>query len=118
MDTRNTTSGWNVTLQVSDFTASGGKTIAAANLYYSAINGTIVKVGGGSQNVDPTNGPKETGVTGALDVARKCVTTNPNFGDGRYDWTADMTQFDLTIPANALVGSYSATLTATLVVGP
>lgn len=118
IDARNTTSGWNVTLQISNFTATGGKTIAASNLSYTAVNGTITKFGGGSQNVDPTNGPRETGNSGTLDVARKAVTTNPNYGDGRYDWTADATQFILTVPATALVGSYTATLTATVSTGP
>lgn len=117
VDARGTTTGWNVTLQISDFTA-GGSTIAASNLSYTAINGTITKFGGGSQNVDPTNGPKETGLTGTLDTPRKAVTTNAGFGDGRYDWTADATQFQLTVPATTLTGTYSATLTATIGSGP
>lgn len=118
IDARNTTSGWNVTLQISNFTAAGGKAIAASNLRYTAVNGTLVKVGGGSQAINATNGPRETGNSGSLDVARKCITSNPNYGDGRYDWTADATQFILTVPGAALVGSYSATLTATVATGP
>lgn len=118
VDARSTTTGWNVTLQVSDFTATGGKVINASNLSYTAINGTITKIGGGSQNVDPTNGPKETGLTGTLDTPRKAVTTNAGYGDGRYDWSADATQFQLTVPATTLTGSYSATLTATIGSGP
>jgi len=118
VDARGTTTGWNVTLQISDFTAAGGKLIGAANVSYTALNGSITRFGRSSQKVDPTNGPGETGVTGTLDTARKAVTTNAGFGDGRYDWTADATQFQLMVPATALTGSYTATLTATVNSGP
>lgn len=108
-------SGWNVTLQMTDFSA-GAATIPATGLSYTATNGTIVHNKG--QSIDPTNGPIETGLSGNLGTALKCVDTQPNYGNGQYTWVADPSQFALTVPATTLVGSYSATLTATLVSGP
>lgn len=110
-----TNSGWNVTLQIGNFT-SGGNTIAASNLSYTAVNGTLVQTKG--QQIDSVNGPIETGFSGTLDVARKCVDAQAGFGNGQYNWLPDSTKFVLSVPATTLVGSYSATLTATLVSGP
>ena len=107
--------GWNVTLACTDF-SSGGATIPSSSLSYTATGGTLVKRDG--QDVNPVNGPRETGSTGTLNSPLTCLTCQANFGHGSYDWQPDPGRFVLLITADRYAGSYTATLTATISGGP
>ncbi len=109
-------SGWNVTLQSADFSAGGGKTISAAQFKFTS-GGTVTKVKG--QQVDATNGPKETALSAsALDTSRKIITTAAGYGKGKYTYAPTAADFVLTVTADALAGDYTAVVTATIVTGP
>lgn len=110
--------GWNVTLQSTDFSDGGSKSIAASNFTFTNGGGsTIVKVKG--QNVDPTNGPKESSLSGAgLDSSRKVITTAVGYGKGKYTYTQVTTNYALLVGADTLAASYTATVTATIASGP
>jgi hypothetical protein len=107
--------GFHVTLQSSNF-VNGASTIPAASLRFAASGGTLTRNSGNFINA--TNGPRETGNAGTLDTALKCVTCNAGYGKGSYTWTPNAGNFSLDIPATALAGTYSATLTATVTTGP
>lgn len=108
--------GWNVTLQSSNFSDGGTGTIGAANFKFTS-GGTITKVKG--QAVDPTNGPKETGLSAAtLDSARKIITTAATYGKGKYTYDPTPADFVLTVAADTTAGAYTATVTATIASGP
>ncbi len=108
--------GWNITMQSTDFTASGGKTIPASQFKFTS-GGTIVKTKG--QQVNATYGPKETGLSSAtLEQSRKVVTTAAGYGKGTYTYTPTAADFVVTVTADALAGSYAATVTVSIMSGP
>lgn len=115
IDTTGETSGWSLSLQLSDFT-SEGHVLPAAKVRFTATDGSLLALSG--QPVDLTNGPRETGDSGTLDSSLKCLTANPGYGVGVYQWTASPSRFVLTVPASSYAGTYNATLTATLIAGP
>lgn len=93
-------------------TVEGGtKTIAVSNFQIRLSDGNIVLVSG------DTNKPVSTQTTFAslsgtpLKIASAAVAE----GDGVYDLTPD---FRLTVPAETYIGSYEATVTVTVSVGP
>jgi hypothetical protein len=106
--------GFNVTLQTSNF-VNGSSVIPAANLRFTANGGTISRISG--ENI-VANGPRETGNSGSLDTPLKCVTSTFLTGIGVYDWIPSSANFEIDVPATALVGTYVATLTATITTGP
>jgi len=114
--TVNVSTGWNVTLQCTNF-VRGSYVIPAANLSYTASGGLLTRRNG--QQIDPTYGPMETGLSGSLAGPLKCVSSQPGFGVGRYDWLPNSTQFVLVVPASAYAQTgYTSTLTATVSGGP
>jgi len=116
IDARGNNGGWNVTFQSSDFSDGGTNTISAGNFKFTS-GGTITKVSG--QAVDVTNGPKETALSSvSLDTARKVITAAVNYGKGKYTYDPTAGDFVLTVSADTIAASYSATLTATIVAGP
>lgn len=115
IDTVGETSGWSLSIQLTDFT-SEGHVVPASRVRFTASDGSLLALSG--QPIDLSNGPRETGDSGTLDSALKCLTTNPGYGVGAYQWTASPSRFVLTVPANCYAGTYTAGLTATLIAGP
>ena len=110
--------GWNVTVQSSNLKYSGtfGTTpandIPAANISLGTP-ATPVFVSG--QAINATNGPKAVGTGGGLSAAIKVINANSGFGKGSYTQNLPLT---VIIPANPRQGTYTATLTVTIVAGP
>jgi hypothetical protein len=116
-DSTGTGFGWNVTVQASDFAYTGtvgGIPIPATGFSLDAAGAPVETAG---QIADASNGPMvpATSPVGSLDQIRKVTTTNPNFGQGTYAQDLDVT---LSVPANSRVGTYTSTLTVTIVAGP
>jgi hypothetical protein len=112
-DSTGSNAGWNVTLQVSDFT-DGDRVIEAGNLAITSAGTPTVLAG---QEIDAENGPKvpSIGGAGSLDVARKVLNANEGFGKGTYSQELDV---ELTIPGQTLAGNYGANLTVNVTAGP
>ena len=110
--------GWNVTVQSSRMSYSGGfgttpaNDIPAANLSLGTPAAPVRTAG---QAIDPTNGPKVVGTGGPLNAAIKVSNANSGFGQGTYTQNLPLT---LTVPANPRQGTYTATLTLTITAGP
>ena len=118
-----TNAGWNVTIQASPFVYSGpnsGTPIPAANLAITAAQ-PPTRVAG--QPVSSTGGPRATGVTGSLDVARKTLQADgptgtllrTYYGIGTYRQVINVS---LVVPGRSRAGTYASTLTVTMAVGP
>jgi hypothetical protein len=118
-----TNNGWNVTLLASAFAYSGpnnGTAIPAANLTITNARAPT-RVSG--QAIDATHGPRSTGVTGALNVARKTLQADgptgtivqTYYGIGTYQQVIDV---DLVVPGLSRTGTYTTTLTVTISAGP
>ena len=110
VDATGETGGWNLTVASTDFTAAS-RTIAVSNFTTRLLNSDIVVVSG-----DPT-GPASTQTTFASlsGTPLKIASAAVGDGNGVYDLTPG---FDLTVPAEAYTGAYSATLTVDVAVGP
>jgi hypothetical protein len=110
--------GWNVTVQSSSMRYSGafGSTpandIPAANLSLGTPAAPAFVSG---QAINGTNGPKAVGTGGVLSAAIKVINANSGFGKGSYTQNVPLT---VGIPANPRQGTYTATLTVTITVGP
>lgn len=109
--------GWNVTIQSSALVYGGefgGTSIPAANLSITDAAPPVLVSG---QAIDPAGGPKvpAAGSTGTLDVARKTIQAEPEFGGGTYTQALGVA---LLIPAGSRAGSYVGTLTVTITAGP
>lgn len=108
--------GWHVTLLSGALVYSGahsGTDIPAANL---GVTGVAQPVWVSGQAVDGTGGPTAAaGATGALNVPRTVVQTQSGFGVGTYTQLVDV---QLTVPAGARAGTYTAALTVTMATGP
>jgi hypothetical protein len=109
-DLTGTGAGWHVTEQVSDFAYTGannGTDIPAAA--FSVTAGTA----------SSTNDASMTGVSvgagGSLDTAKTVLSATAGNGVGAYSLANTAT---LTVPADARVGTYTATLTTSVVAGP
>lgn len=109
-DLTGTGAGWHVTEQVSDFVYTGvnGGT---------AIPATAFSVTAGIAST--TNGASTDGVTvgtgGSLDTAKTVLTATAGNGVGAYSLASTAT---LVVPADARVGTYTGTLTTSIVAGP
>lgn len=115
-DSTGSGSGWNVTVQASNFTyagTNGGSSIPSTNFSITTANNPVKTAG---QSIDLTNGPLVgASATGALDVARKVVFANASYGQGTYTQSLGV---DLLVPGMARAGTYTGTLTVTVAVGP
>ena len=116
-DSSGTDAGWNVTIQTSAFAGSGGaagKSIAATNFSTTSAAAPTATAG---QAVDVTNGPMVPTISpvGTLDTARKTVQANAGFGKGTYTQALGVS---LNIPAQSLAGTYTGTLTTTIIAAP
>ena len=120
-DSTGSNAGWNVTLQSSDLVwdvgtggASSGLNIPASAFAITSAAEPVMTAG---QAVDGTGGPHVPSTTplGTLDSARKTVQAGLAFGNGTYTQVLGV---NLTIPAYSAAGTYTATLTTTIVAGP
>ena len=105
------TGGWNVTVASTDFSNASLKTIAVSNFEIRLLDANIVWVSG------DINGPVSTQTTFASlsGTALKIASAAVGDGNGVYDMTPD---FRLTVPAETYTGSYSATVTVDISIGP
>lgn len=107
VDNRGTGSGWTVTLAVSDFSCcNGGFTIPASNLTITPAS--ITTIAGSATGL--TAGSVYT-FKSSSDIAT-ILSANSTAGMGSYSINPDIS---LIIPANAYAGTYSATLTLTII---
>jgi hypothetical protein len=110
-DTRNTYPGWSVSAQVSAFTGSGtaaGSTISGDQLGWVPVAaGPLV----GGATLGPAVAPG-TSPGGLGDTSAVLAEASPGFGFGTNTLGADLT---LDIPAAALAGPYTASLTITYI---
>ena len=105
------TEGWNLTVASTDFDNGAGKTIPVSNFHIQLLDANIAVVSG------DTNGPVSTQTTFAAlsGTALKIASAAAGEGDGVYDLTPDLR---LTVPAETYTGSYTATVTINVSVGP
>lgn len=109
-DLTGTGAGWEVSEVVTDFIYSGaysGTDIPAANF-------SIVPATPTSPNSASLTGVS-AGSGGTLDTARIVLSATAGNGVGSYAQDSDAT---LTVPADARVGTYTATLTTTITAAP
>lgn len=109
--------GWNVTVQSSALAYSGthgGTAIPAANLSITSVAAPVATSG---QTIDPVGGPKVPSVSpvGALDSPRKVVQAMPTYGNGSY---TQQVVLALVVPGTSAAGTYTATITTTIAIGP
>lgn len=103
-DYRGSTFGWSLVGAVTDFTGTPGGTIGKANLTWTPVC---------ADSTGATNAViAAAGSAGPVDAATLCsAPTSPTGTGGSFDAAAALA---LTVPANQLAGSYTATLTITL----
>jgi hypothetical protein len=115
-DQRDLGLGWKVTIQTSAFAytgANGGTAFPAANLALTSAAAPAT-VAGQVAGVAAATGPQvpPTFVAGTLDTPRTTLWATAAYGKGTYTQALDIT---LTIPAMSNVGTYTGTLTTTIV---
>ena len=108
IDSTGSGSGWNVALTISDLT-HGGSVIPASSMTMAA------------PLVTPAGGASMTGVaghatTGNLSTGAKIVTAGVGEGEGTYLVSPSL--LTLTIPPDAIAGTYVADATIAVVSGP
>ncbi len=116
-DKSGTNAGWHVLVQSSDFVYSGtfgGSNLVADNFVLTSA-ADPVKIAG--QGVTPPHGPKvpTTSPVGTLKSAREVVEAGVNHGKGTYTQNLGV---QLLVPADTAAGTYTGTLTVTIVAGP
>lgn len=109
MDARGTGAGWNITVSATDFTSALGG-IAVANFKVQLLAAKIVRIAG---NTSPTSGATTYQPLGATPL--KLLSAAAGQGMGTYDYTPD---FQLTVPAQTLAGTYQSVVTVSVNTGP
>ena len=106
-DSRGTAGGWSVVAAASDFVhnTDPSATIPAARLVVPTAPGVTVVAG---------SGPPATTAGGLSGAGLEVMRASAGTGAGEFDITPAL---ELGVPADALSGSYSSTITATLVGG-
>ena len=107
-DARGTGDGWNVTLSSTNFTGAG--TIDVANLKMKQDTAAIITVSG---NTAPSSLVTTFQSLGTLPL--KVLQATGGAGMGTYDYTPN---FQLTVPASAAAGAYTANVTVSINSGP
>ncbi len=105
-DGRSGASGWNVTAQITNLT--GDANISIANTGITATTNAITKLGGSDQL------PQSQSST-AIDQPKKVLVAGNGAGAGRYSANLNL---NVAIPGYSRPGSYSATVTVSLIAGP
>ena len=110
-DPTGTGAGWQVSVVASDFTNTAEKTISKA--------GFEMKMGAPSKLDDSSNAvPTISGAFAdftAIDSSKVVLTAAAGDGMGQYGFTPS---FQLSIPASTYAGSYTSTVTVTLIATP
>lgn len=107
IDNRGLGTGWSATVSVSDFTCcSGSRTISVSNLNLSP--GSLKVISGKADGVKPG----EDHVFLGTEDAATLMTALPGSGMGSYRVTPTIT---LSIPSDAYAGTYTATVTVTII---
>lgn len=112
IDARGSGAGWNVTVQATQFD-SGSHQLALGSLQMTAPG---VAAKNGTSNAAPTivGGPYTIDAASAVKIASAAVNT----GMGSYTFTPAANNLTLSIPASAYVGTYTSTVTVSVVTGP
>jgi hypothetical protein len=119
-DSTDSSLGWGVTVQVSDFvytgSAVGGTDIPAANFAVTSA-GTPAWVAGAVVNSTAATGPQvaTTFVAGSLATPRRTIEATAGYGQGTYTQALGVS---LHIPASSKAGIYTGTLTNTISTAP
>ena len=109
-DARGSGAGWNVTVQATQFTMTG-HTLPMGSIAMPAP--TVAKADATSNAVPSiTAGPYVIDSASAVKISSAAVDS----GMGSYNFTSG--NLTLTIPANAYAGTYSSTVTVSVVTGP
>jgi hypothetical protein len=113
-DARGSGIGWNVTVQATQFTA-GSHTLAMNSISMPAP--TVAKADATSGNV-PTiaTGPYLIDNATAVKISSAAVDATTGNGMGSYTYTPG--NLTLSVPANAYAGTYTSTVTVSVVTGP
>jgi hypothetical protein len=113
--------GWNVTVQSSAFAYTGDyaatqTAIGAANFSLSAAAEPTLIAGQAVSSVTTATGPQvpPTSPAGTLNSARKVVMASAAYGSGSYTQALDVS---LVVPADSRPGTYTGTLTTTIISG-
>lgn len=114
-DSRGSGAGWNVTVQASQFT-TGTNTIPLGSLRLNGIVSPIVNTNGSASPV-PT---VQTGNPWTIDngSAVKIVSAALNAGMGQYNISFPANALSLSVLPDTFSGTYTSTLTWTIVTGP
>jgi hypothetical protein len=119
-DSRDTSAGWSVSIQVSAFVytgGNGGTNIPAANFALTSADQPTT-IAGQVVSLVASTGPQipiEGIVYGSLASPLKTIRATAAYGNGTYSQDLDVT---LTIPAQSKVGTYTGTLTTTISATP
>jgi hypothetical protein len=110
-DLRGTGAGWHVIAQASAFSTSSGtiRTLAAGSLSTPAL--TVASPSTGSADPTMATGPYVLD-NGALQIASAALDT----GMGTYDFSA--ATLTLALPADVFAGTYSSTITISVLTAP
>jgi hypothetical protein len=107
-DGRASGDGWHVTLQSTDFATAAGD--LNRNLKVRVNPSSIATVSGSTPPVSVV-----TSLQPLSSSPLKLIAASPGTGMGTYDFTPD---FQLTLPASAYSGSYTASFTTSINSGP
>lgn len=113
-DTTPQSAGWNLTITSTQYTATGGKTLATTASTITAT--TFSCVSGCTAN--PTSSvayPVAVPAGAGPPAAVKFYNAAANTGRGTFTITPTVT---VAVPANTLTGSYTSTVTTALISGP
>ena len=110
-DANGESSGWNITVASTEFDNGAGKSIAVSNFEIRLLDSNITLISGSSML--PTSSQNNYTVLSAS--ALKIISAASGDGNGVYDLSPDIR---LTVPAETFTGSYSATLTISISIGP
>ena len=110
LDARGSGAGWNLQLSASAFTDGAGHNLGASTIT-SVTSGCHAAT---STCTLPTNAISNTNVA-MPSSASKILNATAGSGLGRIDVNVNVST---SVPGNTIAGSYSTTLTATLVSGP
>jgi hypothetical protein len=119
-DSRGSSAGWSVSIQVSAFVYTGaaaGTDIPAANFALTSAEQPTA-IAGQPVSLVASTGPQipiEGIVFGSLATPLKTIRATAAYGNGTYSQNLGVT---LTIPAQSKVGTYTGTLTTTISATP
>lgn len=103
--------GWNVTVTATDLDNGVGNTIPVSGLEIRLLDANIARVSGHPLGPDST----QTIFAALSGTPLKIAEATGGQGNGIYDLTPD---FQLTVPAESYTGTYTATVTVDISVGP